>query len=163
MHVQFALLGAGDPGLEQTFRWAAETFPGRVGVHVGYDNALSHLIQAGSDFFVMPSRAEPCGLTQMYAMRYGTAPIVRSTGGLSDTVAQYTEGKGVGTGFRFNDATAPALYNTIGWACATYYDRPGELHALRLRGMASDFSWNVSAGRYAELYGWAAAQRRASA
>ena len=163
MHVQFALLGAGDPGLEQSFRWAAETYPGRVGVHVGYDNALSHLIQGGSDFFVMPSRAEPCGLTQMYAMRYGTAPIVRSTGGLIDTVAQFTEGKDNGTGFRFQDATAPALYNTIGWACATYYDRPDELHALRLRGMAQDFSWNVSARKYAEVYGWAVASRRTPA
>jgi glycogen/starch synthases, ADP-glucose type len=163
MHVQFALLGAGDPGLEHSFRWAAEAFPGRVGVHVGYDNALAHLIQGGSDFFVMPSRAEPCGLTQMYAMRYGTAPIVRSTGGLIDTVSQFVEGKDLGTGFRFTDATAPALYNTIGWACATYYDRPDELHALRLRGMAQDFSWNVSARRYEEVYGWAAEARRAAA
>ncbi|MCU0792841.1 MAG: glycogen synthase GlgA [Opitutaceae bacterium] len=162
MHVQFALLGAGDPGLEQTFRWAAEAFPGRVGVHVGYDNSLSHLIQAGSDFFLMPSRAEPCGLTQMYAMRYGTPPLVRSTGGLIDTVDQYVEGAtpAVGTGFRFQDATAPALYNTVGWACATYYDRPAELHAMRLRGMDRDFSWNLSAKRYEELYGWAVAARR---
>ncbi len=159
MHVQFAILGSGDPGLEQTFRWAAEAFPGRVGVHVGYDNALSHLIQGGSDFFVMPSRAEPCGLTQMYAMRYGTPPVVRSTGGLIDTVAQYAEGKDTGTGFRFSDATAPALYNTVGWACATYYDRPEELHALRLRGMARDFSWNLSAKRYVDLYRWAIAAR----
>jgi starch synthase len=162
MHVQFALLGAGDPGLEQSFRWAAEAFPGRVGVHVGYDNSLAHLIQGGSDFFVMPSRAEPCGLTQMYAMRYGTAPIVRATGGLIDTVAQFSEGEHSGTGFRFHDATAPALYNTIGWACATYYDRPAELANLRLRGMAQDFSWNVSARQYSELYGWAVDARRAA-
>ena len=161
MHVQFAFLGAGDPGLEHTFRWAADTFPGRVGVHVGYDNALSHLIQAGSDFFVMPSRAEPCGLTQMYAMRYGTPPLVRSTGGLIDTVDQYVEGAAAGTGFRFQDATAPALYNTVGWACATYYDRPDELAAMRLRGMDRDFSWGTRAKRYEELYGWAVAARRA--
>ncbi len=162
MHVQFAILGSGDPGLEQTFRWAAATYPGRVGVHVGYDNALSHLIQGGSDFFVMPSRAEPCGLTQMYAMRYGTPPLVRSTGGLIDTVTQFVEGQELGTGFRFEDATAAALYNTIGWACATYYDRPGELHALRLRGMAHDFSWHASARRYAELYDWAVDSRLAA-
>jgi starch synthase len=163
MHVQFALLGSGDPGLEQTFRWAAATFPGRVGLHVGYDNALSHLIQGGSDFFVMPSRAEPCGLTQMYAMRYGTPPLVRATGGLIDTVEQYAEGAKTGTGFRFNDATAPALYNTVGWACATYYDRPAELQSLRLRGMDQDFSWGGRAGRYVDLYEWAVASRRAAA
>ena len=163
MHVQFAILGSGDPGLEHTFRWAAETYPGRVGLHVGYDNALSHLIQGGSDFFVMPSRAEPCGLTQMYAMRYGTPPLVRATGGLIDTVEQYAEGADTGTGFRFHDATAPALYNTVGWACATYYDRPAELQALRRRGMDIDFSWSGRAKRYVDLYEWAVASRRASA
>jgi starch synthase len=161
MHVQFALLGAGDPGLEQSFRWATEAFPGRVGVHIGYDNALAHLIQAGADFFVMPSRFEPCGLTQMYAMRYGTPPIVRATGGLIDTVAQYAQNEATGTGFRFEDATAVALYNTIGWACATYYDRPAELEAMRLRGMAQDFSWTNSARHYEALYGWAVASRQA--
>ena len=162
MHVQFAILGTGDPGLEHVFRWAAEQYPGRVGLYVGYDNSLAHLIQAGSDLFVMPSRAEPCGLTQLYAMRYGTPPLVRSTGGLIDTVSQYVEGQPTGTGFRFNDATAPALYNTLGWACATYYDRPAEFHALRLRGMNQDFGWDVSARRYEELYQWAVNARRAT-
>jgi len=111
----------------------------------------------------MPSRAEPCGLTQMYAMRYGTLPLVRSTGGLIDTVEQYVEGTThpLGTGFRFQDAIASALYNTVGWACATYYDRPAELHAMRLRGMDRDFSWGTSAKRYEELYHWAVAARRA--
>ncbi len=160
MHVQFAFLGAGDPGLEQTFRWAGEAFPGRVGLHVGYDNALAHLIQAGADLFLMPSRAEPCGLTQMYAMRYGTPPVVRSTGGLIDTVEQYEEGTGAGTGFRFEDDTAPALYNTVGWACATYYDRPEEFQAMRLRGMDRDFAWGASARQYEQLYGWAVKARR---
>ena len=163
MHVQFALLGAGDPGLEHTFRWGTEAFPGRVGVQIGYDNTLAHLIQAGSDFFLMPSRTEPCGLTQMYAMRYGTPPLVRSTGGLIDTVTQYAEGQDTGTGFRFEDATAAALYNTIGWACATYYDRPAELLALRRRGMDQDFSWGQNARRFEDLYRWAVASRRATA
>ncbi|TAG33159.1 MAG: glycogen synthase GlgA [Verrucomicrobia bacterium] len=162
MHVQFAILGAGDPGLEQTFRWASGTFPGRVGLHVGYDNGLAHLIQAGADVFVMPSRAEPCGLTQMYAMRYGTLPLVRATGGLIDTVEQYVEGTATGTGFRFNDANAPALYNTIGWACATYYDRAEEFRAMRVRGMMQNFSWGVRAQRYEEVYRWAAAARVAA-
>lgn len=162
MHVQFALLGSGDPGLEQIFRWAAGHYPGRVGVSVGFDNSLAHLIQAGSDFFVMPSRAEPCGLTQMYAMRYGTPPVARATGGLIDTIGQFDEATSRGTGFLFNDATAPALYNTIGWACATYYDRPAALLALRRNGMARDFSWQPSAEKYLEVYRWAVAARNAA-
>ena len=159
MHVQFAILGSGDPGLEHTFRWAANRYPGRVGVWIGYDNELSHLIEAGSDCFVMPSRSEPCGLTQLYAMRYGTVPLARATGGLIDTVSQFIEGTGKGTGFLFKDATAPALYNTIGWACATYYDRPAEFAQLRLNGMARDFSWRQSAEHYVNIYRWAAEQR----
>jgi starch synthase len=159
MHVQFVLLGAGDPGLEHTFRSAAQMYPGRVGAHIGFDSALARLIQAGSDFFLMPSRSEPCGLTQMYAMRYGTPPIVRATGGLVDTVDQYVEGTGEGTGFRFQDATPLALYNTIGWACATYYDRPDEMHQLRLNGMARDFSWRASAEKIVDVYRWAIAAR----
>ena len=159
MHVQFAILGSGDPGLEHTFRWAASRYPGRVGVCIGYDNELSHLIQGGSDCFVVPSRSEPCGLTQLYAMRYGTVPLVRATGGLIDTVEQFVEGTGKGTGFLFKDATAPALYNTIGWACATYYDRPAEFTKLRLNGMARDFSWSQSASHYVDVYRWAVAAR----
>jgi starch synthase len=164
MHVQFALLGAGDPGLEHAFRSAAVQYAGRVGVCVGYDNSLAHLIQGGADFFVMPSRAEPCGLTQMYSMRYGTPPVARATGGLVDTVTQYTEGReDDATGFLFQDATAPALYHTIGWACATYYDRPAELLALQRHGMARDFSWKASAERYVEVYRWAIAARNPAA
>jgi starch synthase len=159
MHVQFAILGSGDPGLEHTFRWAASRYPGRVGVWIGYDNELSHLIQGGSDCFLVPSRSEPCGLTQLYAMRYGTVPLVRATGGLIDTVEQFVEGKGHGTGFLFKDATAPALYNTIGWACATYYDRPAEFARLRLNGMARDFSWKQSAAHYVDVYRWAVEAR----
>jgi starch synthase len=159
MHVQFAILGSGDPGLEHAFRWIAGQYPGRVGVYIGYDNELSHLIQGGADCFVMPSRSEPCGLTQMYAMRYGTVPLARATGGLIDTIEQYVEGTGKGTGFLFQDATAPALYNTVGWACATYYDRPEEFARLRQNGMMKDFSWRTSAERYVEVYRWAVEQR----
>jgi hypothetical protein len=95
----------------------------------------------------------------MYAMRYGTPPLVRATGGLIDTVEQYVEGASTGTGFRFNDATASALHDTIGWVCATYYDRPQEFAALRQRGMAKDFSWRRSAERYVNVYRWAVEQR----
>ena len=159
MRVQLVLLGNGDSRLENTFRWAADTYRGRCGVHIGFDGSLARLIQAGSDFFVMPSRSEPCGLTQMYAMRYGTLPVVRATGGLVDTVQNFVEGQPVGTGFVFNDATTDALRDTIGWACATWYDRPGEMMGLIQRAMAQDFSWRSSAAHYGDLYRWAVQAR----
>lgn len=160
MHVQFAILGTGDADLEADFRRAAVEFPGRVGLKIGFDNKLAHLIQAGADFFVMPSRSEPCGLTQMYAMRYGTLPVARSTGGLTDTIEKYVEGADIGTGFLFDAADENAVYHTIGWACATYYDRPEEFLAMRRRAMARDFSWEVSARKYVDVYTWAIDARR---
>jgi starch synthase len=159
MHVQFAILGSGDERTESLFRNAAARYPGRVGVHIGFDGKLSRLIQAGSDLFVMPSRAEPCGLTQMYAMRYGTPPIVRATGGLVDTVENFVEGGDAGTGFLFREPNSAALYQAIGRACAAYYDRPEEFLAMRLRGMAKDFSWAGSAPKYVECYRWAIESR----
>ena len=109
----------------------------------------------------MPSRFEPCGLNQMYSMMYGTLPIVRSTGGLEDSVDQYSEATGSGDGFKFSDATCEALYNTIGWACSTWYDRPADIQKLRRNGMSKDFSWNKSAEKYALVYKWAVAARSA--
>ena len=159
MQVQFALLGSGEIHLEEAFRRAAQLYPGRVGIGTGFNAQLARLIQAGSDVFVMPSRAEPCGLTQMYAMRYGTPPLVRATGGLVDTVWNYEEGREGGTGFVFQAATAPALADTLGWACATYYDRPGDFAGLQRRGMAQDFSWTRSAAKYVKAYRWAVAAR----
>ncbi len=162
MNVQLVLLGNGDSRLENTFRWAADAYRGRCGVQIGFDGNLARLIQAGSDCFLMPSRAEPCGLTQMYAMRYGTLPVVRATGGLVDTVQNFVEGQPVGTGFVFHEATAGALADTLGWACATYYDRPAEFAGLRQRALAQDFSWRSSAGHYGQLYGWAVQSRTGS-
>lgn len=159
MAIQLVLLGSGNARLENTFQWAAQAYRGRCGVQTGFDRKLARLIQAGSDIFVMPSRAEPCGLTQMYAMRYGTLPLVRATGGLVDTVENFAEGQGRGTGFVFHAATAGALADTIGWACATYYDRPLEFAGLQQRGMAQDFSWRQSAGHYVDLYRWAVESR----
>ena len=163
MHVQFALLGSGEKPLEDAFRHAAHAYPGRVGIGTGFNAKLARLIQAGSDIFVMPSRSEPCGLTQMYAMRYGTPPVVRATGGLVDTVWNFEEGRDSGTGFVFQAASAVALTDTIGWACATYYDRPVEFAGLQRRGMAQDFSWTRSAGKYVEVYRWAVAARNGTA
>lgn len=159
MKIQLAIVGSGEQWLENSFKRFANVYSGRVGVHIGYDNALSHLLEAGADFFLMPSRFEPCGLNQLYSMAYGTPPIVRHTGGLADTVEQYVEDGAKGDGFVFYDATTSALYNTIGWACSTFYDRKKDLENLRINGMKKDFSWKNSAGDYAKLYTWAKNQR----
>lgn len=162
MDVQIALLGSGEGWLENAFNSLASSNAGKIGVYIGYDNALSHMIEAGSDFFLMPSRFEPCGLNQLYSMIYGTLPIVRATGGLFDTVEQYREGEGRGSGFVFSDATADALYNTIGWACSTWFDRPEDIAAMRRNAMGRDFSWSKSADKYAQVYKWAVGSRSAA-
>lgn len=155
MAVQVVVLGAGDPALEARFRELEARYPGRFSLRQGYDESLAHLLEAGADFFLMPSRFEPCGLNQMYSMAYGTPPIVRATGGLIDTVEQYVEGTSRGTGFIFEDAEEEALYFTIGWACSTWYDRPNEYAMLQRNGMARDFSWGRAVARYLEVYSWA--------
>ena len=159
MDIQLAVLGSGEAWLEDSFKNLTSANGGKIASFIGYDNELSHMIEAGSDFFLMPSRFEPCGLNQMYSMIYGTLPIVRSTGGLADTVSQYVEGAGKGEGFRFSDATADALYNTIGWACATWYDRPDDISAMRRNAMTRDFSWKVSSDKYEQVYKWAVGVR----
>ena len=108
----------------------------------------------------MPSRFEPCGLNQMYSLRYGTLPIVRATGGLADTVQNYDEATGGGTGFVFKDLTVGALANTVGWAVSTFHDRPQHMKAMRQRAMAQDFSWERAAADYEQLYLDAYARRR---
>ncbi len=162
MQIQVAVLGTGDPVLEHLFRSLAERHPGRFAAHIGFDNKLAHLSPAGADFLVMPSRFEPCGLSQLYAMIYGAPPIVRATGGLIDTVDPYVEGTGQGTGFLFDDATPAALFDTIGWACATYYDRPQEFAQLQQNGMRRNYAWDESAARYEQIYQWAIATRQAA-
>ncbi len=159
MKLQVVLLGSGDPGVEGWFNELAARYPGRVGVYIGYNNERSHLIEAGSDFFVMPSRFEPCGLNQMYSMAYGTLPIVRETGGLVDSVKQYVPGRGEGTGFRFHESSAHALYYTIGWANATWWDHRDEIHKLRHNAMTQDLGWEQSAAKYEEVFQWAVQTR----
>jgi starch synthase len=158
MHVQFAVLGSGEQRVEDAFRWAAAAFPGRVGLGTGFNASLARLIQAGSDVFVMPSRSEPCGLTQMYAMRYGTLPLVRATGGLVDTVRDIDDPRG-GTGFVFQDASSYAVRESVGRACQAFYDRRADFAAAQLRAMAQDFSWTKSAPRYVDAYRWAIQSR----
>lgn len=157
--MQIVLLGSGDKSLEQRFRDLAARFPGRVSARIGFDMGLSHRIEAGSDFFLMPSRFEPCGLNQMYSMIYGTLPIVRATGGLADTVIPWFAGKGTGTGIVFRTANAAGLRWSVEEALRLYYDAPQEFFALRLNAMKRDFCWNASAAKYEQVYGWAVEQR----
>jgi starch synthase len=152
MVLQVVILGTGDPGTEDFFRRMAQHYHGRVGVQIGFSNELSHWIEAGSDFFLMPSLYEPCGLGQMYSLRYGTLPIVRATGGLEDTVDNYNEATGGGTGFKFLDPTPRALHDTIGWAVSTWFDRPQHIEQLRCAAMVQDFSWEKSAQQYEQVY-----------
>ena len=143
------LLGAGDPDLEKDFLQLWELFPGKVGVFIGYDEALAHLIYAGADFLLMPSRVEPCGLNQLYALRYATVPIVRSTGGLKDTVIDF--GEEGGYGIRFNEVTVSDICYSVSRAVALYQNKK-HLQLLRKRMMDLDFSWDRSAKEYITLY-----------
>jgi starch synthase len=152
MQVQVVLLGSGDKNLEYRFQELAARFPGRFGAYIGFSESLAHLIEAGSDFFLMPSLFEPCGLNQLYSLRYGTLPIVRSVGGLNDTVENYQEDSGLGTGFKFYDFTPDALYGTVGWAVSTYYDRPEHLKKMKASAMAKRFTWEMSALHYRKAY-----------
>ena len=159
-NVQLVLLGTGDPEAERFFAEAGRRHPDRLRVWIGFDDARAHRIEAGADLLLMPSRFEPCGLSQLYSLRYGTLPVVRATGGLVDTVVNYDESTGGGTGFMFHDLTPDALANTIGWAISTWYDRPHHIAGMRRRAMAQDFSWDRAASAYERLYLTAYAQRR---
>ena len=152
LDIQFVLLGSGEPWAHPYFDRMAQVHPAKFSCRFGFDNGLAHKIMAGADFFVMPSRFEPCGLTQMYAMRYGTLPVVHATGGLNDTVENFDEATLEGTGFRFYDATAHALSDTIGWAVHTFYNRPEAMRTLVKRAMAKRFTWEDAADRYEGLY-----------
>lgn len=149
--VSFAVLGTGDPRYETMWRELAAAYPDRFAVKIGFDERLAHLIEAAADMFLMPSRFEPCGLNQMYSMRYGTAPVVRATGGLRDTVTDYNEETGTGTGFTFKDYTAAALLGALERA-RTAFANPGIWKKLQLAGMRQDFSWDRSAREYVKLY-----------
>lgn len=152
MHIQFALVGSGDPHYEWWVGDLQRRYPGRVGNWVGYREDLAHLVYAGSDLYLMPSLFEPCGLSQMYAMRYGTLPVVRRTGGLADTVWNYVESDGGGDGFVFDDYRVDSLYYTLGWAVSTYFDRHAHFETMRRRVMSRDFSWDASVPRYEDAY-----------
>lgn len=149
--MQFVLLGSGSHALEQAFQALHRRHPGKVGVRIGYDTALSHRIEAAADFFVMPSRFEPCGLNQMYSLRYGTIPIVRATGGLDDSVTDPADDAERATGIKFREPSARALAKAIRKALTLYADSTLLAH-FRGNGMARDFSWDRTAGEYLKVY-----------
>ncbi len=147
LDVQLVMLASGDPSLEKFFKSAEERFPGRLHMQLAFDNAFAHQIQAGSDIFLMPSRFEPCGLTQMYALKYGTAPLVRATGGLKDTVAEFDPQHGTGNGFMFTEYGADAMVDAMARARRLFADRTA-WRRLMDNCFAADFSWTVSARHY---------------
>jgi len=149
--VRMVVLGSGDPGVEEGLRSLQEQDPDRFSVRFAYDEGLAHKVIAGCDMFLMPSRSEPCGLTQMYALRYGTIPVVRGTGGLVDTVEPYDAAGGTGTGFRFETADGTGLLWAVDQALAAWKDREAWTGLMR-RAMARDFSWERSARAYVDLF-----------
>lgn len=149
--VRLCVLGSGEARIEAFFDGLVQRYPGRVGYDRGYKEDLSHQIEAGADMFLMPSRFEPCGLNQMYSLKYGTVPIVRRTGGLADTVQPWDPDARTGTGFLFGDFSSEALANTLRYALHCWTDRTG-WYQLMQNGMSQDFSWDRQTGRYVELY-----------
>ena len=152
MEVQFVLLGTGEWGYEQFFRNAQNEYPGRVSANILYDGALSDAICAGADLFLMPSIAEPCGLSQMFAMRYGTVPVVRMTGGLLDSVPAYNPEENTGLGFTFGSVDAGDMLGALYRAVGVYYDDKKAWDQLVTRDMEADFSWDRSAQEYVDVY-----------
>ena len=156
-------LGAGEPKYEKLFRELAAEFPGKVGVKIAYDNAIAHKIEAGADFFLMPSRYEPCGLNQIYSLRYGTVPIVRATGGLDDTIEPFDSANFRGTGFKFQTYDGAALLGAVQAALGVYRSESA-WRRVQANGMAKDFSWQSSAIEYGRLYevAWRSRNRKAA-
>jgi starch synthase len=134
------------------FRRLAKQYPQKVAVKVAYDNALAHKIEAGSDIYLMPSHYEPCGLNQIYSLRYGTVPLVRATGGLDDTVEQFDARSQKGTGFKFREYSGEAMLDSLRAATSLYRDNPEAWRVLMRNGMAQDYSWTNSAREYVKVY-----------
>lgn len=150
-NVRLVVLGSGEERYENYFNWLAGAFPKKVAFKAGFDNPLAHWIEAASDMYLMPSRYEPCGLNQMYSLRYGSIPIVRRTGGLADTVRPFDSATGEGTGFLFDEFTPEALYQAVGRALAVWRDEPA-WRRLMQNAMAEDFSWERQVEIYIALY-----------
>jgi len=151
LNVAVVALGEGEPAYEKFFRDWAFWNKANVAVRIGYDNALAHKIEAGADIFLMPSLYEPCGLNQIYSLKYGTVPVVRATGGLDDTIEEWNPQKGTGTGFKFKGLRAEGLWAAIERALTAFEDKVG-WKQLMLNGMAKDYSWSQPAREYAAVY-----------
>ena len=160
LDLQFVMLGAGEPWAHFYFGDIAAAHPDKFACYIGYSEPLAHKVEAGADFFVMPSAFEPCGLNQMYSLAYGTPPVVRATGGLEDSVENFDEDRLTGDGLKFRQHSATALFDTIGWAAYTFYNNPKGLQALRKNGMKKRFTWDESALKYEALYRLAIRRRR---
>ena len=158
--VYFVLLGTGETKYHTLFEGLKVRYPDKMGIHLKFNNRMAHLIEAGADMFLMPSKYEPCGLNQMYSLGYGTIPIVRATGGLADTVDEYNPETNSGNGFVFEEYSSTALYGAIELALETFKDKEA-WQQIVLRGMNQDFSWNASAKKYVELYEKAIAKNSA--
>ncbi len=152
--IQLVVLGTGEERYENGFRHFDWKYADKVSANIYYSNELSHKIYGSCDAFLMPSLFEPCGLSQLMSLRYGTVPIVRETGGLKDTVQPYNEYEGTGTGFSFCNYNAHEMLGTIRYAEHIYYDKKKDWNKIVARAMAADFSWSVSAGKYQEMYDW---------
>ncbi len=145
-------LGAGESKYEKLFRELTKAYPLKFSAKVAYDNILAHKVEAGADIFLMPSRYEPCGLNQIYSLKYGTVPVVRATGGLDDSIEAFDPATGRGTGFKFLAYDGPALMGAIDAAISVYRNEPAVWRRIQLNGMARDFSWQVSATEYVKVY-----------
>jgi starch synthase len=160
---QWVILGSGEDRYEDLFRSIGSLEPDKVFTYIGYNNEFAHLVVAGVDMMLMPSHYEPCGLIQLYGLRYGNVPVVRKTGGLADTVKDWHEfkykGFETGTGFSFNDYTSDALYTTVRRAVETFNDKNVWLK-IQQNGMNQDYSWEHSAKEYIELYAAAITKRK---
>ena len=153
-HTQVVVLGTGDSQYENTFRYYENKYKGNFCAYIAYNENVAHNIYAGCDALLVPSRFEPCGLTQLIAMRYGAVPIVRETGGLKDTVEPYNEYENTGTGFSFTNYNGEDMLNVINYSKTIFFERKRQWNQIVDRGMAKDFSWRVSAGRYEGLYNY---------
>ncbi|MCD7708825.1 MAG: glycosyltransferase, partial [Clostridiales bacterium] len=152
MDIQLLVLGTGELKYENLFHKFQAQYPEKVSSYIGYSDEKAQKIYAASDAFLMPSQFEPCGLSQMVAMRYGTIPVVRETGGLKDTVVSYNEYEDTGTGFSFRNYNAYEMLTILRYANAVFTDQRSHWNAMAARGMSADFSWNSSAKKYEELY-----------
>jgi starch synthase len=151
LETTWVMLGSGEYAYEELWRALAKRHPDRVSATIGFDERLAHLIEAGADIFLMPSRFEPCGLNQMYSLRYGTVPVVRATGGLEDTVQDVVPATGTGTGFKFREYRPPALVDALERALSLYR-KPKLWQRIQKAGMERDFSWDASAREYVKVY-----------